>query len=358
MRTAIVALSLTLATSTLTAQDRTVASFAGSGEFGYADGAASIAAFGYPSAVCRTSDGAIIVADPVNQTIRRVDASGVSTLAGVAGVRGSADGRASEATFEFPQGVACRGMSVFVADSGNATVRLIENGFVQTIAGAAKEFGTTDGAVSKARFIFPVAVDVDVDGTLYVVDRSAHTLRRLSTNGEVVTYAGAGGFPGYVDGKGARARFAEPSDIAIDARGFIYVTDSGNRVIREIDPHGGVTTFAGLPGIAGTTDGDVTAARFTEPVGIAAAADGSLLIVDRGGHTIRLIERGEVVTVAGSAGTLGYIDGSATSARFNYPAAVTLAPDGTLYVADMMNQRIRSIAPAEVKSARRRSVRP
>lgn len=357
MRASLLALLLLAFPATSSAQELSVSSFAGNGSMAFADGHHQLASFAYPTSLCRSGSGSIIVADPVNHLIRRIDASGVSTLAGVAGSRGSADGPALQATFNYPQGVACWGEVVFVADSGNATVRKIENGLVSTIAGTAGQYGTTVAIGSAAKFTHPVALAVDVDGSVFVADSTAHNIRRIRTDGLVETFAGVGGTPGHDDGRGAAARFNEPAGITIDTRGMIYVSDRGNSVIRQIDANGVVSTFAGVVGAVGAQDGARDAALFHSPSGIHADSDGSLLIVDSRSNTLRVIADGEVVTLAGVVGSDGYLDGSASAAKFHYPSGVTAGGDGTLYVADMMNQRVRSISSDAEKSGRRRGVR-
>jgi sugar lactone lactonase YvrE len=344
-----------LTSSSLHGADRSVTSYAGSGSMGHHDASHNSAAFAYPTSLCNAG-GVIYVADAVNHVIRRIDRDGVSTLAGVAGIAGYSDGAAASATFNFPQGIACTSFAVFVADSGNATIRKIENGFVTTLAGTAREFGTRDAIGTDARFIHPVSVAVDVDGSILVADSSAHNIRRIRSDNLVETIAGNAGEPGHHDGRGTLARFAEPWGIAIDPRGMIFVADRGNNVIRQIDANRVVTTYAGVAETSGARDGDRRTATFFAPVAIHALPDGSMLIADSWNHTIRMIDSaGAVSTLAGS-GTAGFANGEPGRARFDYPLGVTADDGGNVYIADMLNHRIRSLTA--VKSGRRRSVRP
>lgn len=338
------------------AQVRTVA---GNGTMAHADGAAELAAFAYPASICRTSDDAFIVADPVNQVIRKIDDSGVATIAGVPGARGSRDGAAAAALFDYPQGVACFGSTIFVADSGNGTIRKIENGFVSTIAGIAGTFGTRDGAVDVATFVLPFALAVDVDGTLIVADPPAHQVRRITTDGRVETIAGVSGTAGHRDGLAARALLNEPAGVAIAPSGTIFIAERGNHVIRMVDSNGVVSTYAGQAEVKGSRDGDRTAATFHQPVGLTFDRDGALVVADSWSHTLRRIDRaGAVTTIAGTAGWSGFRDGASSAAQFDYPVAVAAARDGKLLVADMLNHRVRSIDVDESATVRRRGVRP
>ena len=135
-------------------------------------------------------------------------------------------------------------------------------------------------------------------------------------------------------------------DVALDSAGTLYVADSGNHRIRII-AGGQVSTLAG-DGTAGFLDGPAISARFNGPVGLALGSDGKLYVADAGNHSIRVISGGQVTTLAGD-GTAGYLDGPATGARFNAPAALAL-DGGDVYIADTGNQRIRLVAGGKVST--------
>src|SRR5215472_14971755 len=142
--------------------------FAGSfGGLGYSDGIGSAARFNFPSAVAVDSSNNLYVADGDNNTIRKITPGGVvSTLAGLAGYAGSADGTGSAARFNFPSGVAVDSSgNVYVVDQSNHTIRKVTpGGVVTTLAGLAGIYGTTDGTGSDARFYYPSGVAVDSSG--------------------------------------------------------------------------------------------------------------------------------------------------------------------------------------------------
>ncbi|MFH1498655.1 MAG: SMP-30/gluconolactonase/LRE family protein [Verrucomicrobiota bacterium] len=158
------------------------------------------------------------------------------------------------------------------------------------------------------------------------------------------TFAGYTG-TGYDDGAAATATFNEPSGIAIDGAGNLYVADALSSTIRKLTPGGVVSTLAGTPGLAGVADGDGEDARFNLPVGLVAASDGTLYVADTGNHLVRKIAPdGTVSTVAGSAGEAGAVDATGPAARFNQPTALALdAANGLLYVADTGGNRIRRV---------------
>ncbi len=291
------------------------------GLVGHANGPGAEARFYWPFNVTADANGNIFVAEPQMNLVRRIATGGiVTTLAGfaaeiptiVGGLApgGSADGAGQDARFYGPFAVACdRHGNVFVADSGNHTIRRITpQGVVSTLAGSALEIGSADGVGAAARFKSPSAIAVSDTGDVYVADGYA-LVRRISPDGRVVTVAGSPSANGLVDGVGADARFSAPYGLAIDARGVVYVSDTANHAIRAISPNGAVTTVAGDAYAPGLRDGVGGAARLREPYGIAVGGDGQLWIADRGNGVIRRAER---ITVSRIIDQMANAGGSAT----------------------------------------------
>lgn len=273
----------------------------------------------------------------------------VSTLAGSASGAGSTDG--SPGQFNGPRGVAVDSTgNVFVADYGNSTIRKVSpSGVVSTLAGLAGTTGSADGTGSSARFNYPFGIAVDSAGIVYVGDGANNTVRKVTPDGTVSTLAGLAGNSGSADGTGSGARFSAPRGVAVDSAGSVFVADSGNNTIRKITPVGVVTTIAGLAGAAGSADGACTDARFNGPRGLAFDAVGNLYVGDDSNQTVRVIApSGTVSTLAGLAGTIGTSDGVGSDARFNNPCGVAVDPAGNLYVADFYNHTIRLLTPASL----------
>jgi sugar lactone lactonase YvrE len=243
-----------------------------------------------------------------------------------------------------PQGVAVfNGITYVVDQAANAIYTVDAAGVATLFAGAANGApGFTDGPSADARFDSPTGLAVDTVGNLFVADRLNHCIRKITPGGEVTTLAGSG-LAGFADGSSISARFLFPQGVAVFGNN-IYVADTGNHRIRRIDKDtGAVTTLAGN-GTAGFLDGAGTSARFSSPRAVAVNATGQLHVADTGNHAIRLLTPGNsVVTLAGN-GTAGFLDGAGTSARFNSPAGLAIDYDGTLYVTDQANHRVRSIS--------------
>ncbi len=285
----------------------------------------------------------------------------ITTLAGMAGASGSTDGSNGAALFNHPLGIAVDAKTnVYVADMYNNVIRKLAlagtNWVSSTIAGLAGNPGSADGSYTNARFNGPYGVAVDSGGNVYVADTGSSTIRKLAlagTNWVSSTIAGLAGSPGSADGNNSSARFRYPRGLVVDGSGNIYVADEGNSIIREITPSGAnwtVNTIAGLAGNGGSTDGNNNNAKFNEPSGITVDASGNVYVTDMLSCTIRkLVPTGGnwvVSTIAGQASKSGSADGIGSAARFNSPTGVAVDSGGNVFVADEANNTIRRLTPA------------
>lgn len=323
-----------------------VATLAG-GLAGYVDAAGAAARFATPRGVAVDLAGNVYVADFDNHRIRRVSPAGVvSTFAGD-GYPGVADGPGAAARFDRPIDVAVAPDGfVIVADWGNNRIRRIApNGAVATLAGSTPGFADATGAA--ARFRGPVGVGVDARGNVFVADGENHRVRRVAPDGVVTTWAGSPtGVAGWLDGPEGRNQLYFPADVAVAADGAVYVADAWNHAVRRISTDRELVTIAGAgPGFPGFVDGVGRAARFNRPTSLAIDAAGDLYVADRFNHAIRKVSPlGAAATVAG-AGIPGWRDDAGRMAEFNAPTGVALDGAGGLAVADAANQRVRRVGP-------------
>lgn len=317
------------------------------GVSGVDDGVGEKARFNAPEGI-ETDGQYLYIADTGNHAIRKLDVStfNVTTLAGKRGQVGSKDGTGQEATFNGPTAMTLWGEYLYITDTDNHTIRRVDknNGSTITIAGSAGKSGSADGIHSAARFYYPLGIATD-GKYLFVADTYNHTIRVLDPGtGEVFTIAGKAGTANYKDGPLSESRFYYPYGLAVRGGGEVYVADLGSNLIRVIDlSTWTASTISGIPFTAGSADGPAGGGYFNSPSGVAAAGD-NIYVTDMGNHTIRKVDlvTGDTTTIAGRAPNIGIADGVGEAAMFYTPGGV--AKDGdALYIADTYNHTIRKV---------------
>jgi sugar lactone lactonase YvrE len=308
-------------------------------------------AFQAPYGVVADAAGNLYVADGGSHVIWKVDATGHKTLlAGTPGVPGATDGPGASAQFRYPGGLGLDPAgNLLVADTGNDTIRRIAtDGTVTTVAGIAGVPGSADGPGATATFNAPVGIVVDATGVAFIADSQNHVIRRMAADGTVSTLAGIKGQPGLQNGAAASALFNQPNGLALKADGTLVIADYGNSCIRTLSPAGQVATLAGQT-THGFADGSASTALFHWPVGVAVDASGVVWVADTSNQAIRKVQAdGSVSTVAGSGGNAGNVDGTGTTALFNQPCGIAATPSGNLVIADTGNHLLRLLTPAGV----------
>lgn len=305
---------------------------------GYQDGPGTSAQFNVPMGITIDAAGNIYVADW--NRLRKIDKNNtVSTLAGN-GVAGYVDGSGQTAQFHFEYSnlATDKNGNIVMTDGDNRRIRRITTGGqVTTIAGSIT--GYLDGPAATARFRYPFGVGIDASGNIIVADLNNDCIRKVSTDNVVSTIAGIADDPGFADGAALSARFIAPSGLTIDKDGNIYVV-SNNR-IRKIDKNGTVSSIGS--GEIGYVDGAAGSAKFNNPVGVAADAEGNIIVADAGNGRIRKINPSGTVSTLAGTGTAGFLDGAGTSAQFDGLFALAVDANGDIYITDGGNHRIRKI---------------
>ena len=316
------------------------------GARGYADGPGGSALFNAPEGVAVDAFGNVYVADTSNNLIRKITPVGtVTTLAGLDGKPGTADGKGSLARFNSPRGIAVDRLGqLYIADTLNNRIRKITlKGGVTTLAGSGAR-GSDNGRGAEAAFNNPTGVAVDVPGNVYVADEGNNLIRKITVDGRVSTWAGSG-LQGHANGKGIDASFAHPLGVAADSGGNVYIADEVSEQVRKIDREDEVTTLAGQAGKTGSTDGKGADVLFCYPGGITADLKGNLYITDRGTNLIRKMNEGGRVTTMAGSGSVGFADGKGASALFHHPSGIAVDASGNVYIADQENCMIRKVTP-------------
>jgi sugar lactone lactonase YvrE len=276
----------------------------------------------------------------------------IATIAGngTAGYSGDGNG-ANCAELHWPAGVAVDGSgNVYIGDFINQVVRKVTpSGIISTFAGnGIRGYSGDGGAAISAELNAPVGVAVDGSGNVYIVDDNNNRIRKVTVATGIISTIAGNGTGGY-NGDGIAATAAElyqPSGVAVDGFGNVYIGDAANERIRKVNTSGIISTFAGdgVPGYNG--DGiAATDAKLETPTGVAVDASGNVYIVDDQNLRIRKVNTsGTISTIAGN-GTGGYNgDGiAATSAELNSPTGVAVDSSGNVYIADYFNFRIREV---------------
>ncbi len=328
----------------------------GTAGFGGDGGPAVSASLLRPTSVAVDAAGNVFISDTGNDVIRRVDVSGVITTVAGTGVEGFGGdgGPAVLAEFDAPRGIAVDGVGrVVVADGNNDRVRrFVVGGDIETIGGNGRRwFSVTNGPAREAGVGFKARVSLDSDGSVLVSDRNM--IRRLDESGMFTQFAGTGesGYSG--DGGDATLAQIGKGDVAVDSAGNRYLADTGNHVIRRIDPNGVITTIAGngTYGFAGD-GGPAVSAMLGVPRGVVVDAAGNIFFGD-GGRVRRIDPAGTITTIAGTGtGTIGdeYSGdgGPAVDAVFSLVIDLALDAAGNLYVADFRNRVVRKIDTAGI----------
>jgi sugar lactone lactonase YvrE len=335
---------------------------AGSLAAGYSGdgGIATAAELNMPYATAFDKLGNRYIADTENNVIRKVAAGTgiINTYAGIgtAGYSGD-DGPATQAQLSYPVGLAFDGSgNLYIADSDNQVIRKVAaaTGIITTYAGNGTSGYSGDNDLATAASLsYPEGVATDTAGNLYIADEGNQRIREvIAATGTISTVAGNGQY-GYTGngGPATNAALATPTGVALDRTGNLYIADSYNYVIRQVNTNGVISTVAGnnQRGYSGD-GGPATSAELNSPQNVALDPAGNLYIADTYNVVIREVtaSNGIIATVAGNGSpqicsSWGGDGGSASSAGLCYPIGISVDMAGNLYIADSGSDRIREV---------------
>ena len=330
-------------------------------------GPATASALNGPTAVAVDDAGDVYIADSENNQVRKVDTSGnISIVAGsptgLAGNTGDG-GPAIDATLELPYGLAVdQAGNLYIADSGNSRIRMVNTaGVISNFAGNPNRMagnGGDGGPAVDASLSEPIGLAVDRLGDVFVADNGNNRVREINLAGIISNVAGnpTGGDAntGLGDsGDGAPAIDADvhgPQGVAFDTAGNLYIAEDAGSVVRKVDVHGTISTFAGQVDTGASNSGDAgpaTAARLLQPASVAVDQSGDVYIADSGDNRVRKVDGNDQITnFAGNFAALWGDTGDggpAPAAELNEPTGLAIDASGDLYIADTGNNRVREV---------------
>ena len=344
---------------TFSAHAQIISRVAGTGTNGYTgDGvSATTSGLNNPGKAVVDATGNVYIADKANHLIRKVNTAGIiSTIAGTVGSMGfSGDGAAATAAILYsPLSVAldASGSNLYIADFGNNRIRKVNlsSGIISTVAGSSVGFGGDGGAATAANLTQPTDVAVDATGNIYICDYGNHHIRKVNTSGIISSIAGtSGGFSG--DGGAATAaKIYAPNGVCVDASGNVYIADLGNQRIRKVDAAGIITTYAGSTAGFSGDGGAATAAQLNDPSFVTTDLAGNVFISDMGNNRVRRASTdGLIYTVAGT-GAAGFSGdgGPATDAPLSSPTGLAFDANNNLYITSQPVGIVRKVSVATI----------
>ena len=320
---------------------------------------ATVAHLSTPVGVTIDGVGGFFIADTYSGHIRRVSSTGIITIIAGIGVLGGPTsvvgpipgdgGIASEAFLSFPSGTVIDGSgNLFVADAGGQRIRKIDlAGIITTVAGnGTAGFSGDGGLATAAQLNWPKDIAIDAVGNLYIADTSNSAIRKVTPTGIITTIAGngSGGFSG--DGAlAASAQLNQPSGVAVDGNGNVYVSDTSNFRVRKVDPGGVISTIAGTGLAAYSGDGvQASNATLAYPTGLKVDAASNLFLADW--VSVRKITASGIITTIAGTGTGGFSGDGGPATSANVEAwGIALDPAGRILVADPWSNAIRALQP-------------
>ncbi|MDN5214413.1 hypothetical protein QQ020_20200 [Fulvivirgaceae bacterium BMA12] len=318
-----------------------VTTLAGGGQAGFSDGVGADAKFHNPTSLTIGPQGILYVADRDNHRIRKISPEGeVTTIAGN-GETGLIDGNLPEAKFTSPQAIAfdLEGNLLIAEKTVLRKIDITDN-LVNTITGKLDTFGYEDGNLAEAVFNDIKGVAVDKFNHIYVSDHLNHAIRKITTDGQVTTFAG-NGTPGIENGLPQNSRFNHPQGVFMTLDGILMLADEENNLVRKINSGGVVEILAGS--IYGYRDGVNDNARFRLPTAVAEDLEGNIYVADAKNFRIRIIKKsGLVETIAGS-GVQGFKDAMGQESLLGKITGIAIDNAGNIYLADQSNHCIRKL---------------
>ncbi len=332
-----------------------ISTIAGKGLPGYSGdgGPGTAAALNHPFSVRVDSAENVFISDDSNNVIREIVAGVINTIAGNGNEGCTGDGGpATAGTLSQPDGMGMDGAgNLYIADTHNNRIRKVNktSGTISTVAG-----GLSSGRTALMNAANPTGAAVDTNGNVIFVDADNNRVCKLSSSGILTVVAGNAVHGHSGDGGPATAaELAYPQGVALDAHGNMYIAEMDSCRIRKVDASGIISTIAGIPLVGAGHGGDggpATNAQLDEPTGVAVDKIGNVYIADHSNSRIRMINTSGIITTVAGGGASGLLGdgGPATDASVVIPHGVATDNSGNIYIADGGHNRIRKVTAAGI----------
>ncbi|GHC32018.1 hypothetical protein GCM10010507_00190 [Streptomyces cinnamoneus] len=334
----------------------------GNGEYTGDGHAATEAGLYHPNTVATDAFGNLYIADSENHRVRRVDArtQTISTVAGNGNQEFSGDdGPAVDASLSGPRGIAVDAEgNLYIADTDHHRVRRVDakTQTISTVAGDGRAgFDGDDKAADEASLYTPFGVVVDSGGHLYIADTDNHRVRKVDAKTQTITTVAGNGDEDFSgdDGPAVHAALNHPRAVVVDTGGNLYIADTDNDRVRRVDAKTRtITTVVGDGSAIFSGDhGPAVNAGLNRPRGVVVDSEGSLYVADTHNHRVRRVDgkTQTIITFAGDGSAdYGGDGGPADKAALNGPCGAAVGSDGSLYISDTQNNRVRKVSGVPV----------
>ena len=291
-----------------------------------------------PRGVVADGSGNLYIADTDNNVIEKATPSGVLSVVAGTGTAGSpVPGPATASKLNGPNGVAIdTAGNLYIADSGNALVeRVTPSGVLSVVAGTGTAGAPTPGAATSSKLNDPSGIALDTSGNLYIADADAHVIEKVSPTGVLSIYAGTGSYGAPTAGAATSSTLCYPTGVAIDGWGNLFIADADAHVIEKVTPSGVLSVVAGTGATGAPTPGTATNSKLSVPNGVATDALSNLYIADSDNHVVEKVSPSGVLSIYAGTGSYGApTSGIATASKLSYPSGVGADPAGNLFIAD------------------------
>lgn len=307
------------------------------------EGPAAASDLDTPSGVAVDAWGTVYVADSHHHEVERVDRSGTLSIVAGTGIRGMpTNGPARSSMLGDPAGVATdRAGDLFIADyTLNLVEKVTPDGRLFVLAGTGSAGPAVPGRANASPLDGPFAVATDAAGSVYIADSANHRVEKVSISGQLSFVAGNGSYGPSSPGPSLQSALYNPTGVAVDGLGDVYIADRGNNRVEKVTPDGRLSEIAGTGSPGPAAPGPAVASALNRPAGVAVDTSGTIFVSDMDNHQVQRIVDGQLDTIAGTGVAGPAVAGPAADSPLDAPSGLAVGVDGDLYVADQHDHRL------------------